>query len=327
MKAIVRREYGPPDVLKMEDVDKPLPKENEVLVKIHATGLNASDFELLTGTPLYGRIWGLFTPSITVLGSDIAGTVEAVGANVTKFQLGDEVFGDIFESWGGLAEWVCAPQSMLRSKPKGMTFEQAAATPQSATIALQGLRDKGRIQAGQTVLINGAGGGGGTFAVQFAKAVGAQVTAVDRGEKLELLRSLGADEVIDYTKVDFTRNGRCYDLILDLVGHHSIWAFKRALAPTGRYLMVGGSVSLLFQVLLLGSVVSLITRKKMGLLAIKTNEGLEYAEELFASGDAKPIIDRTFPLAEVPQALRRLGEGRTLGKLVVTMEPVSFRSD
>ena len=320
MKAIVRDTYGPPELLELVELEKPVPGETEVLIRLHATSLNASDWEILTGKPLYGRIWGFFTPKFRILGSDIAGTVETVGAKVTRFSPGDAVYGDVFDRWGGFAEWVCAPEDMLRSKPKSMSFEQASAIPQSGAIALQGLRDKGRVQPGQTVLINGAGGSAGTFAIQIAKVLGAEVTAVDSEQKLELMRSLGADHVIDYAKEDFTKNGQRYDLILDLVGQHTVLDFKRALAPKGRYLIVGGPVLLILGVLSLGSLISLFSRKKMGMLTIKVNQGLDRLEELFESGDVVPAIDRRYPLSETPRALRRLGDGRAKGKLVISLE-------
>jgi len=320
MNAVIRHAYGPPDMLEMAEVEKPVPGEGEVLIRIRATSVNASDWEILRGKPLYGRLWGFFTPKVRILGSDVAGTVEAVGPNVTRFGPGDAVYGDVFEKWGGFAEWLCAPERMFRPKPESMSFEHAAAIPQSAAIALQGLRDKGRVQPGQTVLINGAGGGAGSFAIQIAKVLGAEVTGVDNAEKLELMRSLGADRVIDYLEEDFTRSPRRYDLILDLVGHHSLLDFKRALAPEGRYLLVGGSMRLLFGVLFLGSMISLLTRKKMGLLAVKVNQGLDVLEDHFRSGAVVPVIDKRYPLSETPEALRRLGEGRAKGKLVIVVE-------
>ncbi len=318
MKAIVRDVYGPPDVLKLEEVDRPTPKDNEVLLRVHAASLNASDWEILRGKPLYGRLWGFFTPKIRILGSDVAGTVEAVGPKVTRFSSGEAVYGDIMGSWGGFAEWVCAPEDMLRHKPESMSFEQASALPQSGTIALQGLLDKGQAQAGQKVLINGAGGGGGTFAIQIAKLVGAEVTAVDNGQKLDLMRTLGADHVIDHTQEDFTRNGQQYELILDLVGHHSLFDFKRSLSPTGRYMVVGGSMSIILGALFMGPLITLFSRKKMGLLAIQVNRGLEVLEEYFQSGAVIPAIERTYPLKNIPEALHCLGEGRAKGKLVIT---------
>jgi NADPH:quinone reductase-like Zn-dependent oxidoreductase len=317
VKAVIRHVYGPPEVLEVAEVEKPAPGKGEVLVRIRATSVNASDWEILRGKPLYGRLWGFFTPRIRILGSDIAGTVESVGPSVTRFGPGDAVYGDVFDRWGGFAEWLCVPESMLRPKPESMGFEEAAAIPQSAAIALQGLRDKGQLQPGQAVLINGGGGGAGSFAIQIAKVLGADVTGVDNAEKLELMRNLGADHVIDHAEEDFTRSGQRYDLILDLVGHHSVIDFKRALAPKGRYLLVGGSMRLLFGVLFLGSLVSLFTRKKMGLLTIKVNRDLDVLEDHFRSGVVVPAIDRLYPLSDTPEALRRLGEGRAKGELVV----------
>ena len=321
MKAIARQAYGPPEILEEVELDKPTPGDDEVLIRIHATSLNASDWELLTGSPLYGRLTGLFTPGIQVLGSDVAGTVEAVGAGVTRFQPGDEVFGDIFETWGGFAEWVCAPQGKLVPKPASMSFQQAAATPQSGLIALQGLFDKGQLKAGQSVLINGAGGGGGSFAVQLARNAGATVTGVDSAEKAELGRSLGADHAIDYAREDFTRNGQRYDLILDLVGHHSFRDFKRALAPEGRYLLVGGAMVLLLQVAILGALLSLFSRKKMGVLIHEPNKDLNTLVEHLDSGAVTPAIDKVYPLDETAEALRYLGEGHARGKVVIQVTP------
>ncbi len=317
MKAVIRETYGSPDILKLVDIEKPTPKLDEVLIRIHAASLNASDWEILRGKPLYGRLWGFFTPKIQILGSDVAGTVEAVGTEVTHFKPGDAVYGDIFERWGGFAEWVCAPERMLRHKPDSMSFEQASAIPQSGAIALQGLRDKGQIQPGQTVLINGAGGSAGSFAIQIAKALGAEVTGVDNDLKQELMGSLGADYVVDYAKEDFTASGKRYDLIFDLVGQHSVRDFKRALAPLGRYMVVGGPVSLILGAVFQGSLISLLTRKKMGLLTIKANQGLDQLETYFESGHVVPVIDRCYPLEETAEAFRCLGERRAKGKLVI----------
>ncbi len=319
MKAIVYTEYGPPDVLQLQEVEKPTPGDNEVLIKVHAASVNASDCEFLTGTPLYTRIWGLFKPKYTILGSDIAGRVEAKGKNVTKFQQGDEVFGDILDRRGGFAEYVCAPESELVLKPNFLPFEEAAALPQAASVALQGLRDKGQLQSGQKVLINGAGGGSGSFAIQIAKFFGAEVTGVDSPEKLDLMRSIGADHVIDYTQEDFTKNGLQYDLILDFVASHSIFDYKQALNPRGKYIMVGGSMSHIFQTLIPGSLISLTGRKKMFILAAKPNKDLEYITELIKSGKIKTIIDKSYPLSETAKALRYLGEGHARGKVVIVI--------
>ncbi|MDL2124616.1 MAG: NAD(P)-dependent alcohol dehydrogenase [Deltaproteobacteria bacterium] len=320
MKAVVYQKYGSPDVLELKEVEKPTPKDNEVLIKVHAVSVNASDWEFLRGSPLYTRIWGLLKPKYKILGSDIAGRVEAVGRNVTQFQQGDAVFGDILECWGGFAEYVCAPENALILKPASMTFEEAAAVPQAAGVALQGLRDKGQIQPGQKVLINGAGGGAGSFAVQIAKLFGAEVTGVDSTRKLDMMRSIGADQVIDYTQEDFTQNGQRYDLILDLVAYHSIFDYKRALSPKGVYVMVGGSMSHIFQTLFFGSWIFMTGRKKMGILGAKPNKDLAFIIELIESGKVIPVIDRQYPLSEVPEALRYLGEGHAKGKVVITVE-------
>ena len=264
MKAIVYTEYGPPDVLQLKEVEKPTPKDDEALVKVHAASLNAADLETLRGVFVV-RMAAPRKPTYKILGSDIAGRVEAVGGNVKQFQPGDEIWGDLSYplGFGAFAEYVCVPENALRLKPASMTFEEAAAVPTAAVVALQNLRgvgpsspslilsDKGQIQPGQKVLINGAGGGVGTFAVQIAKSFGAEVTGVDSTSKLDMLRSIGADQVIDYTQEDFTKSGQRYDLILDVVAHRSIFAYKRALGPRGIYVFVGGSMSAIFQAFLL----------------------------------------------------------------------------
>ncbi|MCP4601170.1 MAG: NAD(P)-dependent alcohol dehydrogenase [Proteobacteria bacterium] len=320
MKAIVYQKYGSPDVLELKEVEKPTPKDNDVLIKVHAASLNASDWEFLRGSPLYTRIWGLLKPKYKILGSDIAGRVEAVGRNVTRFQKGDAVFGDIFECWGGFAEYVCAPESSLILKPDSITFDEAAAIPQAANVAVQGLRYKGQIQPGQKVLINGAGGGSGSFAVQIAKLFGAEVTGVDNTGKLDMMRSIGAGQIIDYTQEDFTQNEQRYDLILDLVASHSIFDYKRALTPRGVYVIVGGSLAYIFQTLFLGSLISMTGTKKFGILAVKPNKDLAFIIELIESGKVVPIIDKRYSLSEVPEALRYLGEGHARGKVVITLE-------
>jgi NADPH:quinone reductase-like Zn-dependent oxidoreductase len=252
MKAIVYTEYGPPEILQLKEVPEPTPRDDEVLIKVQAASVNRSDWEMLRGKPLFARIGGLLRPRRQILGSDIAGRVEVTGRNVTRFRPGDEVFGDNLPRMGGFAEYVCARESALALKPASMTFEEVAAIPQSAVIALQGIRDKGQVQPGQQVLISGAGGGAGTFAVQLAKLYGAEVTGVDNTGKLDFMRSLGADHVIDYTREDFTKNGKQYDLILDIVAHRSVFAYKRALRANGSYFLAGGSVATILQILLLG---------------------------------------------------------------------------
>jgi NADPH:quinone reductase-like Zn-dependent oxidoreductase len=320
MKAIVYTKYGSPKVLQLKEVAKPTPKDDEVLIKVQAVSVNRSDWEGLSGKPLYARLGGLLKPRHHILGSDIAGRVEMAGRHIRRFRPGDEVFGDILPRLGGFAEYVCARESALAPKPASMTFEEAAAIPQAAVIALQGTRDKGKIQPGQKVLITGAGGGAGTFAVQLAKLYGAEVTGVDNTGKLDFMRSLGADHVIDYTREDFTKNGKQYDLILDIVAHRSVFAYKRALRSRGSYFLTGGSVTTIFQVLLLGPWIRGITGKKMRILAVQPNlKDLVYVTELYEAGKVVPVIDRRYPLSEIPEALRYLGEGRTKGKVVITV--------
>lgn len=321
MKAIVYSQYGLPDVLQLKEVDKPTPKDHEVLVKIHATSINASDWEFLTGRPLYTRMWGLHKPNYPILGSDIAGRVEEVGPGVSHFKVGDAVFGDILGRWGGFAEYACAPEDLLTLKPAAITFEKAASIPQSALVALQGLRDKRTIESGERVLINGAGGGAGTFAIQLAKLFGAEVTGVDNTEKQEFMHSVGADHVIDYTQENFTKNGVQYDLILDFVASHSIFDYRLALSANGTYVMVGGSLPHIFQTLLVGGLLSKFDSREMSLLAAKPNKDMAFIIELVESGKITPVIDSHFSLSEVPNALRRLGEGHSKGKIVIAIEP------
>lgn len=320
MKAVVYTAYGPTSVLQYKDVDNPTPKEDEVLINVQAVSVNRSDWEGLIGKPLYARIGGLRRPRSHILGSDIAGRVEAVGENVTRLQPGDEVFGLLWGYKGGFAEYVCTRERAMALKPAGLTFEEAAAIPQAGVIALQGVRDKGQVQPGQQVLINGAGGGGGMFAVQLAKLAGAEVTGVDNAGKLDFMRSLGADHVIDYSREDFTKSGKQYDLILDLIAHRSVFAYKRALKPNGRYLFVGGSVFTLFQISLLGPLIRRATGRSIRLLAVRPNlEDLVHIAELCSAGKITPVIDRRYPLSEVPQALQYLGEGHAKGKIVITV--------
>ena len=322
MKAIVYHEYGSPDVLKLEEVQKPTPTDDQLLIKVYAVSINRSDWEGLTGKPLYARIGGLIKPNNKIPGSDIAGRVEAVGKDVKQFKPGDEVFGLMLNYGGGFAEYACKSERALALKPAGLTFEEAAAIPQAAFIALQGIREKGQVQPGQKVLINGAGGGAGTFAIQLAKLAGAEVTGVDNAEKLELMQSLGADHVIDYTKEDFTKNGQQYDLILDVIAHRSVFAYQRALAPKGTYFFVGGSVAILFQILFLSPLIRRITGKNIKLLAVQTDpKDLVYITELIESGKVLLVIDKRYSLSQAAEALRYLGEGHAKGKIVITVEP------
>ncbi len=319
MKAIVYTEYGPPDVLRLEEIEKPAPKDNEVLIKVYAASANALDWHLLRAKPSLVRLMsGLSRPKQNILGADVAGRVEAVGAKVTQFKPGDDVFGTCT---GAYAEFVSAAEKDLAPKPANISFEQAAAVPVAALTALQALRNKGKLQAGQKILINGASGGVGTFAVQLAKSFGAEVTAVCSTGNLEQARSLGADFVIDYTKEDFTRNGKQYDRILAANGYHPISAYKRALSPGGIYAMTGGSTAQMFEAMLLGPWISMAGKKKMGFLMTNPKKtDLLFLKELLEAGKLKPVIDRRYPLKEVPEAIRYLEAGHAKGKVVITVE-------
>lgn len=322
MQAIVYHTYGSPDVLKLEEVEKPVPQDNEVLVKVMAASAAAGDWHLLRADPFLVRLTaGLLKPKHKILGSDIAGRVEAVGRNVKRFQPGDEVLGDLSAcGFGAFAEYVAAPEHAFALKPAGVTFEAAAAVPLSAVTALQGLRDKGQIRAGQKVLINGASGGVGTFAVQIAKAFGADVTAVCSTRHLDLVRSLGADHVIDYTQENFTHNGQQYDLILAANGYHPIADYKRALSAKGIYVMSGGSGSQMFEAMVQGAWISMTGSKKMGALLARPNqEDLVLVTELLDAGKVVPVIDRCYPLAHTAEAIRYLEAGHARGKVVITV--------
>ncbi len=325
MKAIVYHEYGSPDVLKLEKVKKPTPKNDEVLIKVHAASANPADWHLMRGAPFFARFEiGFPKPKIKILGSDIAGRVEAVGKNVKEFQLGDEVFGDKFQrGWSGFAEYVAVAENRIALKPANLTFEAAAAVPLAAFTALQGLRDKGRIQSGQKVLINGASGGVGTFAVQIAKSFGAEVTGVCSTRNVDMVRSIGADHVIDYTQEDFTKNGQTYDLIYCAVGNRSAADYKRALNPNGICVVAGFTTMshILFQVLFLGAWVSMTGSKKIGAMGtVKPNkEDLVFIKELLETGKVVPVIDRRYPLSETAEAIRYLEKGHAKGKVVITV--------
>jgi len=313
--------YGGPDVLELKDVATPTPEDDQVLVRVHAASVNDWDWALLRGRPRGFRILtGLFTPKVRILGCDVAGRVEAVGEDVKALQPGDEVYGDLCRSgFGAFAEYVCAPESVLAHKPPGMTFEQAAAIPQAGMLAVQGLIDVGRIRSGQTLLLNGAGGGVGTFALQIAKLQDVEVTVVDKAGKLDMLRALGADHVIDYRVEDFTRGGERYDLILDVKTNRSPLAYARALNPEGTYATVGGSILRLLQARVLNPWISRWSDKRARIVVLKPNKDLAYMNELFEAGKLVPVIDSSFQLAEVPEALRLFGTGDHKGKIIVTM--------
>lgn len=320
MKAIVYEKYGSPDVIQLKDIEKPTPKDDEVLIKIHAASVNAYDWHFLTADIFLIRLMGggLLKPKNTRLGADMAGRIETVGKNVKQFQPGDEVFGMVK---GSFAEYTCAPESALALKPVNTSFDEAAAIPMAAITALQGLRDEGQIRAGQTVLINGASGGVGTFAVQIAKSFGAEVTAVCSTGNLEQARSIGADHVIDYTKEDFTKNGQQYDLVFAANGYHSLSAYKRALTPKGIYIMAGGTMAQIFQSMLMGPMMSETGGRKMsGVSAQRSQNDLVFIKELFEAGKIKSVIDRRYPLGEAAEALRYLGAGHARGKVVISVE-------
>ncbi len=322
MKAIIYTQYGSPDVLQFKEAPQPSPKEAEVLIKVHAVSINAADWHLMRADPFPVRFaFGLFKPKIQILGADVAGEVEALGKNVTQFKVGDAVFGDLSGcGFGGFAEYVCAPETVLALKPANLSFEEAAALPMASITALQGLRDIGRIKAGQKVLIYGASGGVGTFAVQIAKSFGAEVTAVCSTSKVDMVRALGADHVIDYTREDFTQNGQQYDLIFAANGNRSLADYEKALAPTGTYVMSGGASSQMFEAMLKGPLRSKAGGKSIKNFIAKPNQvDLNAMKGLVEAGQVKPVIDKRYPLMETPSAMRYLEEGHARGKIVVTV--------
>ena len=323
MKAIVYEKYGPPEVLRLAEVEKPSPVGEQVLVRVRAVSVNAPDWRLMSADPFFARVSsGVFRPKRPTLGSDIAGTVEATGEQVEHLHVGDDVFGDLSGfGFGGFAEYVCVTEKALVRKPAAISFEVAAASPMAGLTALQGLRDHGGLRPGQQVLIAGASGGVGTFAVQIAKLLGAEVTALCSASKIDLARSLGADHVIDYTKDDFAKGGVRYDLILAVNGYRSIWDYRHALAPRGRYLMAGGEWPQIRQAMLWGPLVSLFGRKKLGNYMVKaTQDDLAYLGELLSAGKLKPVIDRSFPLRALPDAIRYVERGHARGKVIISVD-------
>ena len=323
MKAIVYTKYGGPEVLQLKEVEKPTPKDDEVLVKVHAVSINDWDFGLLQGDFINRLLNGLRKPRRKILGSDIAGRIESVGKNVKKFKPGDEVYGDLSGQLGGFAEFSCAREKSLALKPAGMSFEQAAAIPQAAMLAVQGLIDRGGIHAGQKLLINGAGGGVGSFAIQIAKLYSVEVTGVDSTSKLDMLRGLGFDHVIDYTREDFTKTGQCYDLILDVKSNRSMFDYARALNSKGIYVTVGGSTLRLLQALILAPWISLFHKKKIRIVSLKTNKDLQYMNELFKAGKVRPVIDGPYRLDRFQEAFSLFEQGAHKGKVVITMQEPS----
>lgn len=321
MKAIVLSRYGSPDALTAKEIPKPEPKDDEVLVKIHATTVNDWDWAYVRGKPyIYRLMFGLFRPKASVLGVEVAGTIEAAGSRATRFRAGDRVYGDISEAgFGGFAEYVCVREQALVPMSPSMTFEQASALPHAALLALQGLVKVGKIQRGERVLINGAGGGVGTLGVQIAKDFGCEVTGVDRDFKLGALKQLGFDHVLDYRKEDFTGNGRRYDLILDAKTTRSPLRYLKALNSGGRYVTVGGDVPRILQIFLLGPAITKLTGKRLQVVGLKPNEGLDRINSMFESNALKSVMEGPYALADVPTAIARFGESRHIGKIVIAV--------
>ncbi len=323
MRAIAQTEYGSPDVLTLLEVDQPTVSDNGVRMRVHAASVNSGDWRLMRGTPFLIRFMfgGILKPKIKILGFDVAGRVEAIGKDVTQFQVGDEVFGDLSEcGFGAFAEYVCPPESALALKPANLSFEEAATVPGAALAALQGLRDCGQVQSGQQVLINGASGGVGSFAVQIAKAWGAEVTGVCHTSKMDMVRSLGADHVIDYTQTDVTQNGQRYDLILDAAAYRSLFDYKSTLTTSGTYVMVGGSIARLFQVMFLAPWISRMSRQTVKCLVSKPNQNdLRTLKDLLETGKIVPFIDRRYPLSEVPAAISYVEQRQVQGKVVISI--------
>ena len=332
MKAIICPKYGSADVLEYQEVTKPAPEDDEVLVKVHAAGVNAGDWHLMRADPFLIRLMmGLTKPRHPVLGGDFAGTIEATGKNVSQFKVGDEVFG-ASAKFGAFAEYVAVSEDAIVLKPANMSFEQLAAVPTAAMTALQALRDHGRIKAGQKVLINGASGGVGSFAVQIAKALGANVTGVCSSSKMDMVRSLGADHVIDYKKEDFTKTGQQYDLILGVGGYYPLSAYKRALKPGGIYVMTGGETRQMFETMFLGSFSFMTSTKKVTNFIQKiSKQDLRFLKELMEQGKLSPVIDKSYSLSDVPEAITYLESGKAKGKLVIKVEsqavPAFIQSD
>lgn len=319
MKAVTYYTYGTTDQLKLEEVPTPTPSPNEVLIRVFAASVNSWDWDLVRGSPFVIRLDAPKKPKHKIIGCDVAGRVESIGKNVTRFKPGDEVFGDLSAChWGCFAEYVTADENALALKSSAMTFEQAAATPQAGVLALQGLRDVAKIKASDKVLLNGAGGGVGTFALQYAKSLGAEVTCVDSEKKLTMLKALGADHVIDFRKDNFIQGSMQYDIILDVITQDSMAAYSRVLKPGGRLVVVGGDMKRIFQIMLFGKIYSAMAGKSFRLLVHRPKSAdLDVMRELFDKGIVKPVIDRIFPLVDTPKAIQYLGDGLCKGKVVV----------
>ena len=322
MKAIRLKVYGLPNVLEIGEVAKPIPNDEEVLVRIHSASINDWDWGLVRGKPFMIRLFfGLKKPKTTIPGVDISGKIEAVGDKVSSFKIGDEIYCDLSEcGFGGFAEYVCVPEKYLSKKPSNISHNDACALPHAGLLALQGLVEKGKVKYGQSILINGAGGGVGTLGIQILKSYGVKVTGVDSDEKLDLMKALGFDSVMDYKKADFTDTGEKYDLILDTKSNRSVFKYARSLKKNGTYITVGGSMYRLFEILLIGSLLSLFTGKKLSVLNLMPNKGLDRISKLVEKGQIKPVIDGPYGFDEIPELIQYFGEGKHLGKIVVEIE-------
>ncbi|MBD8069894.1 NAD(P)-dependent alcohol dehydrogenase [Bacillus sp. PS06] len=323
MKALISEKYGTPDTLKLDEVAKPRPEANQVLVKVHASSINYGNIALLTGQPFPVRLaFGLRKPKYRIPGGDMAGVVEAVGINVTKFRVGDKVYGDLSSSgWGAFAEYVVVDETALAIMPSNLLFTEAAGVPMAAITALQAIRNVGKVRAGQQILIHGGSGGVGTFAVQLAKAMGAHVTAVVSSRNVDLVKSLGADRVIDYQKEDFVNDGEAFDVIFGVNGAQSIFTYKRKLKKNGVFIHVGGETSQFYQILFMGPLVSIFGKKKFITFMQKANQrDLEFMKSLIEEGKVKTVVDRSYSLNEIPEAMRYFEEGHAQGKVIITMD-------
>ncbi|MCG2588805.1 NAD(P)-dependent alcohol dehydrogenase [Rhodohalobacter sulfatireducens] len=322
MKAILLKKYGTPYDLTIGKVAKPVPKHNEVLVRVHSASINDWDWGLVRGKPFVIRLFfGLRKPKIQFPGVDISGKIEALGSNVSSFEIGDEIYCDLSDcGLGGFAEYVCVPEKILSKKPSNISYSDASALPHAGVLALQGLVEKGKVRSGQSVLINGAGGGVGTLGIQILKSYGVKVTGVDSDKKLGLMKSLGFDSVMDFKKTEFTATGDKYDLILDAKSNRSVFKYARSLKKNGTYVTVGGSMVRLIEIALMGSLISLFTSKKLSVLILEPNKGLDRISKLAEKGQMKPVIDGPHPFDKIPELIQYFGEGKHLGKIVVEMD-------
>ena len=322
MKAIILKEYGLPNVLEIGEVSKPSPSDDEVLVKVHSASINDWDWGLVRGKPFVIRLFfGLKKPKINIPGVDVSGKIEAVGSNVSSFKIGDEIYGDLSDcGFGGFAEYVCVPEKIVSKKPSRLSHSDASALPHAGLLALQGLVQKGKVTSGQSILINGAGGGVGTLGIQILKSYGVKVAGVDSAEKLGLMKSLGFDSVMDYKKVDFTATGEKYDLILDTKTNRSVFKYARSLKKNGTYITVGGSMFRLFEIVLIGSLISLFTSKKLRVLILEPNKGLDQISKLVENGQIRPVVDGPYTFDKIPELIQYFGEAKHLGKIVVETE-------